>query len=189
MTEQTEKPSLDWKVLAGIASLFMMLGGGVASSVLFIVKGDASAELSGATTQAIVQRIETDVNRVQAEVSALNRLGEAVKANVEQTRRNGTRIDDNRREFDAENRTIKADLSEMITRGDAELRRELEAFRDMWRSADETIRAETKALNIRASNRYTSKDAEEDRLRRKRWQDDIERQIQQLLPPKTNPQR
>ena len=184
MTEQKDTPGksgLDWKVLAGVASLFMMLGGGVASSVLFIVKGDASAELSGATTQAIVQRIEADVNRVQAEVSALNRLGEAVKANVEQTRRNGARIDANRREFDVENRAIKSDLSGLITRGDAELRRELEAFRDTWRSADAAIRAELKSLGARASNRYTSKDVEEDHQRRKRWQDDIERQIQQLL--------
>ena len=180
MTEKMDNPTLDWKILAGVASLFMMLGGGVASSVLFIVKGDASAELSGATTQAIVQRIEADVNRVQAEVSALNRLGEAVKANVEQTRRNGARIDDNRREFDAENRTIKSDLSDMIARGDAELRRELEAFRDAWRGADADIRAELKALSARASNRYTSEDAEEDRLRLKRWQDDIKAQIQQI---------
>lgn len=38
MTDPTPtKATFDWKVLAGVASLFRMLGGGVASSVLFIV--------------------------------------------------------------------------------------------------------------------------------------------------------
>jgi len=171
--EKTEDTGTDWRSLAGIVSFSVMVGGALATSVVFVVKGDAAAELNGATTQAIVQRIEADVNKVRLDVSALNRLSEAFKANAEQTRKNSVRIERNRREFSEEGKEIRAELTSLVAGMESSLRRDLVG-----------VQAAVRSLSERAANRYTSKDAAEDWARLKRWQDDLEVRFRSLTQPR-----
>lgn len=127
---------LTWKAALGVLGFVLTLASMAVTAAVVLTRSDSQAAASTAATAVAIQQIRADVTSMRAELSDLARRAEAFKATKGRVEENRALIAEVRTEVQTAVRDLREDLKAM--RGD---------------------------IADRASDRYTSRDAADDRTR------------------------